>query len=277
MGQVFRVLRNACSETSANRYRTDTKRAQPMPCTEVLAPSDRTQLWLTAPWRVLLWSELSDRLYRRHLTGEDLFHALDGDCDGFVSVDDVCAMLSGSARIGGGGGPGHRKRNGKVSARSVIAPERSASSTASSAASSTQGSRQASLMVAPLDVASDVCVRLRRNECFDLLGGNDYVDRQEWLALLSTHANDQQEAEAGDHLPGLPMVVLGPSSSLDDLVHTIQYRYDELQAAGVETAHHLYALMADSVHGRTGTNREGEAQGLAHVMVLLAKGGAKGG
>jgi hypothetical protein len=184
-------------------------------------------------------------------------------------------MLSGSARIGRGVGAGQRKRNGKVSARSVIAPERAAaSSAASSAAFSTHGSRQASLMVAPLDIASDVCVRLRRNECFDLLGGNDYVDRQEWLALLSTHANDQQEAEAGDHLP---MVVLSPSSSLDDLVHTIQYRYDELQAAGVETAHHLYALMADSVHGRTGTNREGEAQGLAHVMVLLAKGGAKGG
>jgi hypothetical protein len=87
---------------------------------------------LTAPWRVLLWSELSDRLYRRHLTGEDLFHALDGDRDGFVSVDDVCAMLSGSARIGGGVGAGQRKRNGKVSARSVIAPERAAVSSAAS-------------------------------------------------------------------------------------------------------------------------------------------------
>ena len=72
---------------------------------------------------------------------------------------------------------------------------------------------------------------IRTREIFDLLNGKDYVDKIEFLSLLSLNSvdnegmevvSDQKESETINKISDLDMHVVLPSTSIDEIVRVIQ-------------------------------------------------------
>ena len=72
---------------------------------------------------------------------------------------------------------------------------------------------------------------IRTREIFDLLNGKDYVDKIEFLSLLSLNSVDnegieevvdQKESETKNKISDLDMHVVLPSTSIDEIVRVIQ-------------------------------------------------------
>tara|TARA_B100000795_G_scaffold235599_1_gene195360 strand:- start:181 stop:447 length:267 start_codon:yes stop_codon:yes gene_type:complete len=86
-------------------------------------------------------------------------------------------------------------------------------------------------MVAPLNTM-DPNLIIRTREIFDLLNGKDYVDKIEFLSLLSLNSvdnegmeevvDDQKESETKNKISDLDMHVVLPSTSIDEIVRVIQ-------------------------------------------------------
>ena len=219
-GQVYNAFVSQLNESAASRYRQSCRSAMPMSETVTISAFDRDQTKLSKKWRAVLWSEIADRLYRRHLTTEDLFHCLDSDQDGYVSVEDCRIMLSLSENQRTGAS--RTRRNGKISAKAIIAPTGSSSQH--------NRSSKATAMVAPLNTM-DPNLIIRTREIFDLLNGKDYVDKIEFLSLLSLNSVDnegieevvdQKESETKNKISDLDMHVILPSTSIDEIVRVIQ-------------------------------------------------------
>ena len=220
-GQVYNAFVSQLNESAASRYRQSCRSAMPMSETVTISAFDRDQTKLSKKWRAVLWSEIADRLYRRHLTTEDLFHCLDSDQDGYVSVEDCRIMLSLSENQRTGAS--RTRRNGKISAKAIIAPTGSSSQH--------NRSSKATAMVAPLNTM-DPNLIIRTREIFDLLNGKDYVDKIEFLSLLSLNSvdnegieevvDDQKESETINKISDLDMHVVLPSTSIDEIVRVIQ-------------------------------------------------------